>query len=121
MPGWEDEPLGAVGSAAQIPTGHGSRVDTMSRAMGNSLASSPTHRGERQHDVPSLGQPDQAPLSIGQAAGTMAPLDDHACRSMQRVQRLDADGCAGPVRSPWQDVLTAVGGASRGGQGFKAL
>ena len=38
---------------------------------------------------------------------------------MPRVQRLDAMGALAPVRSPWQDVLTAVGGDAGGGQGIQ--
>lgn len=117
MAGWDDEQLGAFGSGAQVPTDTWFPVDTTTGAW-QLPGVPPASIGATLSSVPaSTGPPDQAPLAIGQVAGGFgAPMTTP--RSMQRVQRLDQMGALTPARSPWQDVLTAVGGAAAGGPGI---
>ena len=89
MPGWEDEPLGAFGSGANVPTGEWFPVNTETGQWGTPTPTLASDAGVNWAGIPDLiptrtmapspmmggvgGAPDQAPLAIGQVAGTMAP------------------------------------------------
>lgn len=134
MAGWEDEPLGAFGSGANVPTGEWFPVNTDTGQWGSAPPTLASDAGVNWAGIPDLiptrtmapspmmgvpgGAPDQAPVSLGQVSGTMAPPMTTP-GGMQRAQRLDAMGALSPARSKWGDVLTAIGGASGGGAGIQ--
>lgn len=119
---WEDE--GAWGSAARVPVGEWFPVNT---ATGDwQLPGQPTlARSAGMPDVTAPpvwgGTPDQAPLSIGQVAGTLAPQLGPQSR-LARAARASEQGLLAPQPTMWESLARAVGMASPGGrailQGF---
>jgi hypothetical protein len=112
---WQEEALGAFGSGAQVPMDTWIPVDT--RTGGWQLPGvPPASIGANISSVPaSAGQPDQAPLSLGQVAGGFAPPMSPS-RSMQRTQRLDQMGGLTPQPSVWEHIARGVGMASPQGR-----
>jgi soluble lytic murein transglycosylase-like protein len=114
---WEDE--GAWGSAARVPvdqwfpvrtdTGEWElpgQAPTLARSAGMPDVTAPPVMG---------GTPDQAPLALGQVAGTMAPQIGPQPRLAQ-MARLSGQGLLPEQPSMWQSLARAVGQASPTGQ-----
>jgi Transglycosylase SLT domain len=109
---WEDE--GAWGSAARVPVDQWFpiRTDTgewqlpgqptLARSAGMPDVTAPAVMG---------GLPDQAPLAIGQVAGTMAPQLGPQPRLAQ-MARLSGQGLLPEQPSMWESIARAVGQAS---------
>lgn len=124
MAAWEDEALGAFGSGANVPTGEWFDVNTETGQWGTPTPTLASDAGVNWAGVPDLiptrtmapspmmggvgGAPDQAPLAIGQVAGTLAPPMTTP-RSMQRVQRLDEMGALTRQPGMWETIARGVG------------
>lgn len=119
---WEDD--GAWGLASRVPSNEWFPVNTatgewqlpgqptLASSAGMPDVTAPPGRG---------GTPDQAPLAIGQVAGTLAPPMTIPA-SMARVARADQAGLLTPQPSVWETMARAVGMATPTGrailQGF---
>jgi Transglycosylase SLT domain len=114
---WDDD--GAWGSASRIPVDQWFPVrtetgewelpgpqPTLARSAGMPDVNAPAVMG---------GTPDQAPLALGQVAGTMAPQMT-APASMARVARADQAGLLTPKPTMWESIARAIGQASPTGQ-----
>ena len=103
MAAWEDEPLGAFGSGANVPTGQWFDIDTDDRAVGHTDADD-LASASGLHDAvhpsppcPGWGEARSRPRRPLARWRADSLGDDHA-GSMQRVQRLDQMGVRLPAR-----------------------
>lgn len=117
--GWEDE--GTLGSASRVPTNEWFPINTATGAWDLPGQPATLARTAGLPDVNAApvwgGTPDQAPLAIGQVAGTMAPQLGPQPRLAQ-VARMSEQGMLAPQPSVWESIARGIGMASPLGRSY---